>query len=68
MMLALAHARSGDYQRARGWYEKAVTWMKLPTSGTFELRDRLTSDVAALLRNADVTRPGAVVKEANHSK
>jgi tetratricopeptide (TPR) repeat protein len=70
MILALAHGREGDRQRARSWYDKAVAWMSPQPLGVNVLRERLRVEAAALLGLADQPKlPGnKEQKSVNPSK
>jgi tetratricopeptide (TPR) repeat protein len=53
--LAIAHARRGDRDQARGWYVKAVAWMEGLSPLDSELR-RFRDEAAALLGQAESTK------------
>jgi serine/threonine protein kinase/tetratricopeptide (TPR) repeat protein len=59
MMLALAHARGGDRQQARTWYDKAVALMRRqpPGVGVHPMQERLRAEAAALLGMTDQPKP-----------
>jgi non-specific serine/threonine protein kinase/serine/threonine-protein kinase len=48
LLLALAHARLGDREQARGWYDRALPWLSRNRSGDQDFR-RLQAEAASLL-------------------
>ncbi len=63
LVLAMAHWRKGDKDKAHSWYDKAVQWMEKNKSQDEELR-RFRDEAASLLGVTDYPKsPGK--KEEN---
>src|SRR5205823_15886 len=55
-VLAMAHGKLGDEEKARQWYDRAVAWMEKNMPGDEELR-RYRAEAAALLKIVDKAKP-----------